>query len=263
MKNFFKYARVDFYRAICSRRFIIGVVGVFLCMCLGMCVDGGYNISVLYVFDAVTYGIPFLLVTIFSAFPYAISIQDDEKNGYMYLLISRGNIISYTFSKCCVISISSILTIVLGVLCFVVMCKMGLPWIADNDTTFEILSQYGGLRFFLINQKFILYYILYALQYGILTALLSMLSTLISLFVSDQFLIFTIPIISFYIISFLVNQIFRNNTADLYNIFNASVNIWNDDMKSYFYAISIGAVGFVILTILISSRILRKVKKND
>lgn len=66
----------------------------------------------------------------------------------MYLLISRGNIISYTFSKCCVISISSILTIVLGVLCFVVMCKMGLPWIADNDTTFEILSQYGGLRFF-------------------------------------------------------------------------------------------------------------------
>ena len=180
MKNFFKYARVDFYRAICSRRFIIGVVGVFLCMCLGMCVDGGYNISVLYVFDAVTYGIPFLLVTIFSAFPYAISIQDDEKNGYMYLLISRGNIISYTFSKCCVISISSILTIVLGVLCFVVMCKMGLPWIADNDTTFEILSQYGGLRFFLINQKFILYYILYALQYGILTALLSMLSTLIS-----------------------------------------------------------------------------------
>ncbi len=59
MKNFFKYARVDFYRAICSRRFIIGVVGVFLCMCLGMCVDGGYNISVLYVFDAVTYGIPF------------------------------------------------------------------------------------------------------------------------------------------------------------------------------------------------------------
>ena len=80
----------------------------------------------LYVFDAVTYGIPFLLVTIFSAFPYAISIQDDEKNGYMYLLISRGNIISYTFSKCCVISISSILTIVLGVLCFVVMCKMGI-----------------------------------------------------------------------------------------------------------------------------------------
>ena len=153
MKNFFKYARVDFYRAICSRRFIIGVVGVFLCMCLGMCVDGGYNISVLYVFDAVTYGIPFLLVTIFSAFPYAISIQDDEKNGYMYLLISRGNIISYTFSKCCVISISSILTIVLGVLCFVVMCKMGLPWIADNDTTFEILSQYGGLRFFFNQSK--------------------------------------------------------------------------------------------------------------
>lgn len=68
MKNFFKYARVDFYRAICSRRFIIGVVGVFLCMCLGMCVDGGYNISVLYVFDAVTYGIPFLLVTIFFCF---------------------------------------------------------------------------------------------------------------------------------------------------------------------------------------------------
>jgi len=93
--------------------------------------------------------------------------------------------------------------------------------------------------------------------------LLSMLSTLISLFVSDQFLIFTIPIISFYIVSFFVNQIFRNNTADLYNIFNASVNIWNDDMKSYFYAISIGAVGFAILTILISSRILRKVKKND
>ena len=26
MKNFFKYARVDFYRAICSRRFIIGIV---------------------------------------------------------------------------------------------------------------------------------------------------------------------------------------------------------------------------------------------
>ena len=65
------------------------------------------------------------------------------------------------------------------------------------------------------------------------------------------------------IVSFFVNQIFRNNTADLYNIFNASVNIWNDDMKSYFYAISIGAVGFAILTILISSRILRKVKKND
>ena len=64
MKNFFKYARVDFYRAICSRRFIIGVVGVFLCMCLGMCVDGGYNISVLYVFDAVTYGIPFFCFSI-------------------------------------------------------------------------------------------------------------------------------------------------------------------------------------------------------
>lgn len=35
MKNFFKYARVDFYRAICSRRFIIGVVGVFFMYVLG------------------------------------------------------------------------------------------------------------------------------------------------------------------------------------------------------------------------------------
>lgn len=263
MKHFLKYIQVDLRRAICSWRFIIGIVGIFLCMCLGMHVDSGYNISVLYVFDAVTYGIPFLLVIVFCAFPYAISIHEDEKNGYMYLLISRGNIASYTISKCVVIGVSSILVLIFGVLCFVMMCKMGLPWIADKDTTFEILSKYGGLRFFLINHKFILYYILYALQYGILTALLSMLSAVVSLFVSDQFLIFTIPMISFYIVSFFANQIFRNNIADLYNIFNASVNIWNNDIKSYFYAISIGGVGFIILTIFIGSIILRKVKMND
>ena len=193
--------------------------------------------------------------------PYSTGIAEDIENNYFHLLIIRGyNVKCYTLAKCITIILSAIVTMIVGTLCFIMLVKIKLPWIAGSDSTYETLSIAGGLRCFLLSENFILYYLLFALQYGILAAILALLSALISLYVNDKLLILTIPLISFYIISFYANAIFKNNIADLYNIFNASINIWNNDLLSFLYAIGIGSVSSVILIFLINRKLERGFK---
>lgn len=258
-----KYLQMDFKRAFFSRKFIGSFIGVCGCWCLGAVVDCGWNISVLYVVSAVVYGMPFLLVDIFCTIPYALGIQEDLENRFVFLLVSRGSIKCYIIAKCIIICFSAIIAMILGTFCFVLICRLQLPWVAQNDSTYELLLLNGGLRIFLLKKQFIIYYFLFALQYGMLTAFLSLLSALISLWVKDKFLILTLPVISYYVISFFMNSVFIDNRADLYNIFVATMNIWNNDLLSYIYAVGCSIGGITIVGILIKKVLIRKVKGNE
>lgn len=262
--QFYKILKMDLFRAFFSIKFLLSVLGSFCCMYIGALIEGGFNLSVIYVFNAVVYGLPFLLTIIFSALPYSKSIFEDMEHNFLNLLICRGGSIkSYTISKCITIILSSMITIILSVFCFLIICRVQLPWIHSNDdTTYEILTAVGGLRYFLLNKKFLLYYFLFALQFSILAAALSLLSALFSLFVSDRMLCLTIPIISFYIISFCLDTIIKSGRADLYNIFMASINLWNNDLMSYIYAILIGTISSIVIIFLINQKIKRKVRTH-
>ncbi len=263
MKLLFKYLRIDFFRAFCSIDFLLSILGVYICMYIGVLEVGGWNISVLYVYDSVVYGMPYLLTIVFCAVPYSRGFYEDIESNFLRLLICRGgNFKCYTIAKCITIIFSSIITMVLGTFCFIIVAKIQLPWVAQNDSLYDVLIAAGGLQHFLNNQNFILYYFLYALQYNILAAILSLFSALISLFLTNKLLILTIPTLTFYIVSFYANSIFDNNIADLYNIFNASVNILNDEVLSYMYAVSIGIICSIILVIIIEQKIFWEVKLN-
>ncbi len=261
IKLFYKFLKIDLFRAFFSIKFLLSVLGACCCMYIGALLEGGFNISVIYVFNAVVYGLPFLLTIIFSALPYSKSIFEDMEHNFLNLLICRGGSIKcYTISKCITIILSSIVTIILSIFCFLIICRLQLPWIDYNDSTYEILTAIGGLRYFLSNKKFLLYYFFFALQFGILAAVLSLLSALFSLFVSDRMLCLTIPIISFYLISFCMDTIIDNGIADLYNIFIASINLWKEDLISYIYAVLIGVLSSIVIIFLINQRVKRKVR---
>lgn len=254
---------MDLKRAIFSKKFIVSLIGVLGCWCLGAIIDFGWNISVLYVVSAVVYGIPFLLVNIFCAIPYTRGIQEDLENRFVYLLVSRGSMKYYIISKCIVICFSAIMTMILGTFCFVLICRLQLPWVAQDDSTYKLLVLNGGLRVFLLKKQFIIYYFLFALQYGMLTAFLSLLSALFSLWIKDKFLILTLPVICYYVLSFFLNSIFIDNRADLYNIFVATMNIWNNDLLSFLYAIGCGLGSIMIVGIFIKKVLIQKVKGNE
>lgn len=81
----------------------------------------------------------------FCASAFAAVFCEDLENKYLRYSIGRGNLKKYVLSKVIVIHVSSIITMILGTLLFVMYLRLQLPWTSDLATS-SISGMYHAIR---------------------------------------------------------------------------------------------------------------------
>lgn len=196
--SLFNYLKMDLYRAIFSWKFIIAYLGVLLSLFLG-CVEIHSLTNVLSVVSSVIFGISLLLCFIFSSLAYGSCFCEDFENNYFRCELIRGNTKKYVLSKVIIILITSILTIIIGLLLFVTILHLFIPWVdLSSSSNFHNIVEYGKFKFLLKNYYFIFYFVSLASLIGMLAGILSLISAYVSLYISNRLLILTIPSMSLY-----------------------------------------------------------------
>lgn len=71
----------------------------------------------------------------FCASAFAAVFCEDLENKYLRYSIGRGNLKKYVLSKVIVIYVSSIITMILGTLLFIMYLRLQLPWTSDLATS--------------------------------------------------------------------------------------------------------------------------------
>lgn len=262
IKRILRYLAMDFFRFIFSWRWIVGILGVVGTLLIAALEGIALNTNVLYVFSIVLYGMPSILTLVFCAFPYSACFCEDYEDRYIQLEVIRGDLHSYTYSKVVVIFISSVMTMAIGIMMYAGILRGFLPWITIGDSHYENISLCGGLRRVFISGNYLLYYFLFGIQFGVIAGVLALLASYISLFISNRLLILSIPILGFYFIDYVRGMLFGVNSPSLYMVFNASNNIWDNDIVSYFMAVSIGIIGVILLHVLIYKRLKRRMRNE-
>ena len=174
------YLRADLYRAVVSWRFLTGALGVTLTMYLASMEGIAGDTNVTYVVWLIVYGMPFMLSLVFSAFPFSGCFCEDFENKYAYLQIERGNLNLYTVSKIITIMLAAVLAMTAGVILYVSILHIWLPWFDAGDAVCQSAAALGGFRGVIGSGHYLLYFALFGLQYGILAGVLALLAAYVS-----------------------------------------------------------------------------------
>lgn len=256
------YLKVDLLRAMWSWRFLTGILGVCLVMYIASLEGIASDMNVTYVVFLIVYGMLFMISFVFSAFPFAGCFCEDFEQKFAYSQIERGNLRSYAAAKVIAIMVVTSITMMLGMVLYVSLLHLKLPWFSETDSICQDALTLGGFRVILKKRWYCLYFALFGLQYGILAGILALLAAYVSLYINNRLLVLSVPFMSFYLISYYSRTLFGDlEKLDFIYIFNATYNIWDNDFLSFGYAVLVGLISMIILGSLIFARLKRKM--ND
>lgn len=224
-----KYFKADLKRVFMSGRPIIAIGGVAFALFLSIYRMMDIEISVYHVYLEAIYFIPFILSLTFCALPFAGTICEDIEYGYMRIAVLRGELKKYVGAKVLMIYLSSILTMILGTIIFILLVHMKVPWMNEED----ILYHDVFTNIFLKSQHYVLFFSSYAFSLGLLSGNLSILATFISLFWPNRLLVLSVPFIAYYLQIYYGGAIFKGiPQLDISQMFNPSNNVWNNPIVS-------------------------------
>lgn len=245
----------DIKRAVCSWRFVLSVFGIALTMYLfGMKVSDGYTIVEAYQLNICC--IQVLLVFVFAIFPFAEGICQDLEYGFYRVLIIRGNLKDYVCSKELSIFLSTVLAMIFGTLFYILMQKIEVPeaiWI-------EAGVNYGSFTYLLEHKMYLLYMTLCGLKMGFLAGILSVASAFVSLYITNRLLVYSLPIIAFYIIDDVSQVLFYPYNFDYW--FNPTNTLHTNDFVALGMTLIVTAALLILIAILMFKRMQRRLS-ND
>jgi len=256
------FLKMDFYRAVCSRRFTIGIIGIPIMMQLASIETFRWRLSVLNTFWLVVYSLPFLLTLIFCAFIYADSLCEDFEYKFIYAEIIRGNLCRYAMSKTITIFLTSVVAMALGMVLFAITLRLQVPWISLSESTYQVAITEGGFREILESEHYLAYFGLFGVQFGLLAGVLSLLAAYVSLYISNKLLVLSVPVVAYYLLVYFENGISGSPYLNIGCIFDASNNLWRNDAFSFLYAVAIAVVFGLILSFLIYRRLNRRIRNE-
>lgn len=251
-----KNIKSDFTRAFASPEFIISIFGIFLVLLMGCPANGVKGHTVVYLIWYSTYSAQFLLAMVLGTIPYAGAICEDMEYGYIYQLIIRGRLKSYCISKVIAVLASSVCSFVAGMMLFIIMLRFRCEWVDGVDSVYQAAVRSGSFRTVLQGGHFYLYAFLISVQIGMMIGILSLISVCISLYITNKLLIFSIPVMAYYFGTKYLSAFFPENIFfNLDYIYAGKKNVFNNDIISFAYAVSILLVLSACLTCLIYFRL--------
>lgn len=193
-----------------------------------------------------------VLVYIFCALPYASIFCEDLEYKYIYYAVNRGKLRNYTLSKVASIYLSSVVTMVLGVLIFCLIVKMWVPWGQESDIYYELAAD-GSCSVLVFGSRYLLYCLIYAFHLGLLAGTLSVAASYISLFVQSRMIVLTVPVL-------LILILYEIADNSIYTVaaFEPVYKSFSSDLHNLMYVLLLSLVPVLILSVLIYRRLQKK-----
>lgn len=184
----------DLRRALLSWRFIISACGVSLIMFAAVPgLLGDTSSSVFYLMDLSLpgSGLSSMVLCILPVFAFAISFASEWEEKAVSFWIVRTGVVRYTISKIVVSAVSGFMTIVVGMILFILVLR---PWFplfttVHTDLSYETLMVQGH-----VYAGLLLYISHFALS-GALTAVCAM---WISAYLPNRFVVATAPVVLYF-----------------------------------------------------------------
>lgn len=197
MKN--HYFLTDLRRLFKGYEIYISVIGVTVALFFSLEKIGLMNNSVMATYVMATEMSGMMIAYVFCAFPYATSLCDDMEYRYIRYQTIRGSLKRYVLSKVGAIYITSIITMILGSVIFILLYRTQGPWM---DLEIENIEQYtaGVYSGFVRDGHYVLYCIFFALQLGLLAGVLSVFAAFLSLYITNKVTVLVLPVLVYQIL---------------------------------------------------------------
>lgn len=194
--------RMDIQRAFCSKLFIAGVLCTIGVCYLNISWDNMLSASVMYLVNGLAFGSQVQVLFVCGALPYAAAYLSDWNNGYIRLLVIRGNLRSYLRSKVLVTALSGFFSVLIGKLLFAGSLCLFYPLTSAFDAPEKI-----GINLLYYIHPWA-YFIGDALLYALAAAGFAVMALLVSGFILNTFVTLASPLVLFFAIT-SIYQIFH------------------------------------------------------
>lgn len=255
MKNYFK---TDMYRLLSSRQFVFGIAGIAV-----LYIVGAYQaIIVSNVYMAYFYNGWFSTATLayaFCAISFSSCFVEDSEHNFWMQEIQRGCVKKYAWSKVIVCFLSGILTMVAGILLFVLIMHTWMPWVPEESflQNQRIMDTFG---FLLYPQTILLYFLCSAIKSGMLGGIFALLSAYISLYEKNRLFTICAPVVGYYFIeNLLIANLKLPTYFDLLVIYGQGYTLFENKVWDIIYAAFVGLLVMLILGVMIKKKIRREI----
>lgn len=219
------YLYTDTKRILLKPNIYISVVCVALSLLFSLEEDGLQPQGVAYTYIRSINMTGVLVAYAFCTWSFGLSLYEDLEKKYILYQLSRGDLKKYVVSKTSMIFLSSLLTMVLGSVLFVLACRCQIPW---NDEAINGLNAfyYGAFGSLLREKHYFRYCLLCSVFQGMRAGILSLWAAVFSTIISSKIMVLALPILMYQILIAYTGKWYGINIFDIYY-----VKVFEDDWK--------------------------------
>ena len=204
-----RYLKSDLIRVFSSYKIYIAAIIIAIVMNMGIGDKRSDCKSILAAFQTVAISKYMIVVYVICATVYTGTLVDDLETGYIRYQIMRGELKGYVVSKSIVTFITSVITMISGVMLFIISNLIFMP-ITDTGCFEQVYVQYN----FLYNNKFILlWFVLWGISIGVMIGVLTLFAMLTSLFITNKMFVLAMPALVYELILELSTELEKINIS--------------------------------------------------
>jgi hypothetical protein len=253
-----KYLKVDFFRLFTSKSLILSVCGVILVYFTGW-IEMPYCKDVFQILYYIKLYSICILMFAFSGVAYTNAILEDAEHKYWNLMVQKGKLRCYVWSKVIVCFCGAVAATVLGTLGFVLIARFRLPFLEPADFLIDGLSDVVCLSSLMTPNRVLFYFAMDGLLTGLLGGMLALFSMWLSLYVRNRMFSVCIPVVGFYFWDNYFGRIFGDLIYLNFNgIYLQNGRVFSNPILSVLYALILA----VLVSVGFGTIILRKVQKE-
>ena len=194
------YIVADLKRLLKGYEFYVSFLGVAAVLFFSLEDVGVSDAGVVFTYVFATDMTGMMLTYVFCAWPFATVFCEDLERKYIRYAVGRGNLKSYVISKIAVIYSSSVVSMIIGTVFFICICRTKVPWVDWKTMDFPVLlaGSYGNL---LSEGHYFSYCILFALQLGFFAGTLSVSAAFLSTYISNKVTVLVFPVLIYQILA--------------------------------------------------------------
>lgn len=255
-----KYLKSDFYRLLTSESVWGAAVGVFFVYILGWfqvsyCPD---VFGILYYIKM--YSI-FILIFAFGVSAFGNTLVEDAEHKYWYLMVQRGKIKPYIWSKMIACFCGAVLSITVGTMMFVLFARVRLPFLAEHNNIVDIIREHDSFKYFIVHQYILVYFFLTAVKMSFFGGILAIFSMLLSLYVKNRLFVICLPVVGFYFWNNYFYRLFGDNFyIDFNSIYLANGKIFDNSFGCFAYALGLAIALGGLMGMLIETKVEKEIR---
>lgn len=250
----------DMKRAFWSWQFLLSILlGAAVCyFTLQFCEN--YRSTTVHKFVLLHDRSQSFLAYIVGILPFALCLYDDFANRNIQNMLGRISLPVYMFSKTCAAISSTILSFVLGKLLFVFVYSLSSPICLPE--TLNIIPTSILYMSMLENNNYNAFFIMSSLQKALYCAILCQMVMLVSILIPNKAVVFSLPIVVFYVLNFYVNNHINAEYLNFTYIFDGVTRLLEKDSHNFIYASLIALISYCFLYYITLSIMRKKVYRE-